>query len=84
MNTTLAYQISRDLSNLYCELHHMSLSSRNAKELTVVKVCCSHFKGEVEQELERKFGAEFVKEHIRFQLPVTEFSATTAINFTEE
>lgn len=84
MNTTLAYRISRDLSNLYCELHHMSLSTRNAKELTIVKVCCSYFRDEVEKELGKQLGAEFVKEHIRFQLPVAEFSGTSAINFTEE
>jgi hypothetical protein len=84
MATTLAYQISRDLSNLHCELHHMGLSTRNSKETTVVKTCCSYFKDDVEKELQKRFGADFVKEHIRFQLPVTELSSAPVTIFPEE
>lgn len=84
MTTTLAYNISRDLCNLHCELHHMSLSTRNAKEVAVVKVCCGYFKDEVEAELQKRYGEEFVKGHIRFQLPAIEQSNVSVANFPEE
>jgi len=84
METTLAYQVSREMSSLHCELHHMGLSTRSSKDSVVVRVCCNYFKDEVEEELQKRFGETFIKEHIRFQLPVAEMSYTPAANFPEE
>lgn len=40
------------------------------KEHTVVKVCCPHFKSEVEQALKKKLGESLVTHPIRFSLPI--------------
>jgi hypothetical protein len=69
---SLAFQISRDFSHLFCELHHLGISTRNAKENTVIKVCCKYFRDEVEKALQKKFDNSFVNENIRFQLPALE------------
>ena len=59
-------------------VHNLGLSARTPKELTVVKVCCEYFKGEVEKALQNKFGNSFVAQNIRIQLPanVTSVSST--------
>lgn len=66
---SLAFQISRDFSELHCDLHHLGLSTRVSKDFTVVKVCCKFFRQEAETALEKKFGNNYVSTHIRFQLP---------------
>ncbi|MBL4675582.1 MAG: hypothetical protein JKY70_05165 [Mucilaginibacter sp.] len=84
MTTTLAYRISRDLSNLSCQLHHLSLSTKTAKESTIVKVCCNYFKDDVLTELNRRYGAAFVEEQVRFSAPGTEGGIVTASNTFDE
>ncbi|MGN6181548.1 MAG: hypothetical protein ACTHNW_20365 [Mucilaginibacter sp.] len=84
MATTLAYQISRNLNNLHCDLHHMGISTGTSKETTIVKVCCEYFRSDVEKELEKRYGKELVKTHIRFRLPVGEISTSSAMTFSED
>jgi len=66
---SLTFKISRDFSGMFCDLHNLGLSCKNAKETTVVNVCCQYFRDEVETALNERFGSVFVKEHIRFSLP---------------
>ncbi|RFZ89997.1 hypothetical protein D0C36_23865 [Mucilaginibacter conchicola] len=84
MTTTLAYKISRDLSNLSCQLHHLSLSTKTSKESTIVKVCCSYFKDDVLTELNKRYGAAFVEEQIRFTTPANDSGIVTASNSFDE
>ena len=67
--TNLAFEISRDLNPLFCELHHIGLSCRAGKDHTVVKVCCSYFRDQIQNALQSKYGNSFVTQHIRIQLP---------------
>ncbi|WP_158557158.1 hypothetical protein [Mucilaginibacter conchicola] len=78
MTTTLAYRISRDLSNLSCQLHHLNLSTKTSKESTIVKVCCNYFKDDVLTELNRRYGAAFVDEQVRFRTTVTDTGIVTS------
>lgn len=84
MTTTLAFRISRDLSNLSCQLHHLSLSTKTSKDSTIVKVCCSYFKDDVLSELNRRYGAAFVEEQIRFSTPASEGGIVTSSNSFDE
>jgi len=84
MTTTLAYQISKNLNNLHCDLHHMGISTGTSKEITIVKVCCDYFRSDVETELEKRYGKDFVKANIRFRLPVGEVPASSAMTFSDD
>lgn len=84
MEITLAYKISRDLSNLHCDLHHLGISTKSSKEQTIVKVCCDYFRDEVQEALNKRFGKDFVSANIRFSLPVGEASTPSLPNGPDE
>ena len=67
----LAYQISSRLGSVHCDLHHMGISTSVVKEKAVVKVCCNYFLKAVEEQLNKHFGSDFIKDNVRLRLPAS-------------
>jgi hypothetical protein len=65
----LSYEISRKLSGEVCFVHQMGISAAMSDDVAVVKVCCSYFKDDMEKQLKKHFGPEFMAGKIRLQLP---------------
>ena len=62
----------------------MGVSASMSGDTAVVKVCCTHFKDEVENELQQQFGLEFTEKKICLQLPGFPLSNMNVIVQPEE
>lgn len=70
LDRTLSFQISKEFGNEHCQIHFMGLSARGTPSGVNVKTCCIQFKAELELGLRERFGADYVKSHIRFSQSV--------------
>lgn len=67
----LSYQISLKLSGKFCFVHNMGISTSMSSETAIVKVCCHHFRTEVENELKKHFADAVANHQVRFHLPAS-------------
>jgi hypothetical protein len=65
----LSYQISLKLSEKFCFVHNMGISTFMSADTAVVKVCCRHFRDEVEGDLKKHFADAVTNHQVRLQLP---------------
>lgn len=67
-------EVIKELESKTCNVHNMPPCLGNISTIIPVLTCCQDFKEQLQQELIRKFGKEFVNQTIRLTQRITAYS----------